>query len=79
MPFCVQTGRMANMDVTPLALTSASAATQLPFGRQLHQVLVLLDLCMFDGSAVTTACISMHLVIVQHAVVSLMQVWQLLT
>lgn len=44
---------MANMDVTPLALTSAAAATQLPVGRQLHQVLVLLDLCTFDGSAVT--------------------------
>lgn len=36
--FGVQTGRVANMEITPLALTSAATATQLPVGRQLHQV-----------------------------------------
>ena len=45
----LQTGRMANMDVTPLALTSAAAAAQLPVGRQLHQVLVFRDLCTFGA------------------------------
>ena len=49
-PLSVQSGRVANMDVTPLALTSAAAASQLPYGRQLHQVLLLLDLSTFDGT-----------------------------
>lgn len=51
-PLSVQTGRMANMDVTPLALTSAAAATQLPVGRQLHQVLCFA--CSFNGNAVAS-------------------------